>query len=612
MLFRGRNVVVVMQYCSLVLSFGLWQPPSADEWKHRNIFQILTDRWYDPTGQNKPCRIDASGAEKDRDALWRFCGGTFAGIADSLDDLQELGYDAIWISPIVENMGTDAEDGYHGYWAKDFYTIAPQFGGREGLLKLKNELHKRNMYLMVDIVANHAIACESNDFQSSDLDEGKPCPLLNQVTPFNDQKYYHEYQQIVGNYPVLPDGAIPCGMEITMPDGNTWCETDKLIETGWMFTLADLNETNPETKEILFAWIKDLVQEYEIDGLRLDSTQYMSQFFWKDFMVASGIDYAVGEITSPQVGYCARTSQITNGRLNTLNYPLFYRIREIMGFRSWWNDAQQKTVYQKAPMELLGVLWHQGISNKNSTHTYADPFGLGNFLENHDQIKFLYECYHSSHATGLTFSKEQCLRKLRSAVALIQFWPGVPINYYSTDVLWDLLPSQALVDHDRYALADVFARLPMWNSPNALKSDRRLRGQKDGEVTTFREFMKRVTSTRKKKQIGTTDFEQVFSSETVFCWRRMNPVSKETVLLACLNNAEHNDESPTAIIDLDRVGPPIQSDTLALCNIFESTTCLPKTTSTARQHSLVLPSSEPIVFAVTEQPVDPSWSVLFQ
>jgi len=62
-----------------------------------------------------------------------------------------LGFDAIWITPVVENT----PGGYHGYWAKDLYKINPFYGTSEELKELVNAAHERDMYVMVDVVANH-------------------------------------------------------------------------------------------------------------------------------------------------------------------------------------------------------------------------------------------------------------------------------------------------------------------------------------------------------------------------------------------------------------------------------------------------------------------------
>ncbi len=63
----------------------------------------------------------------------------------------DLGFDAIWISPIVDNY----DSGYHGYWARKWYSINSHFGTSDDLKRLIVECHKRDIWVMVDIVANH-------------------------------------------------------------------------------------------------------------------------------------------------------------------------------------------------------------------------------------------------------------------------------------------------------------------------------------------------------------------------------------------------------------------------------------------------------------------------
>jgi alpha-amylase len=62
-----------------------------------------------------------------------------------------MGFDAIWISPVVDNY----DGGYHGYWARDMYGINSHYGGANALKTLVAECHKRDIWVMVDIVANH-------------------------------------------------------------------------------------------------------------------------------------------------------------------------------------------------------------------------------------------------------------------------------------------------------------------------------------------------------------------------------------------------------------------------------------------------------------------------
>ena len=84
-----------------------------------------------------------------------------------------MGFDAIWISPIVDNT----PGGYHGYWARDWYKVNENFGSEDDLKNLVNEAHNRGIYVMVDVVANH-VGPVGTDYST--------------ISPFNKAEHYHE------------------------------------------------------------------------------------------------------------------------------------------------------------------------------------------------------------------------------------------------------------------------------------------------------------------------------------------------------------------------------------------------------------------------------------
>jgi alpha-amylase len=89
-----------------------------------------------------------------------------------------MGFTAIWISPVTEQLSGDTGDGeaYHGYWQQKMwvactvssrwamlfmtttrYHLNSNFGTANDLKDLASALHNRGMYLMVDVVANHMV-----------------------------------------------------------------------------------------------------------------------------------------------------------------------------------------------------------------------------------------------------------------------------------------------------------------------------------------------------------------------------------------------------------------------------------------------------------------------
>ncbi|KID94029.1 alpha-amylase A type-3 precursor, partial [Metarhizium majus ARSEF 297] len=94
---------------TLTLLAQLAHAADTNAWKSRSIYFALTDRIARSSNDNggDPC-----------DNLGDYCGGTFQGLEGKLDYIRGMGFDAIWITPVVAN----AAGGYHGYWAQDLTT----------------------------------------------------------------------------------------------------------------------------------------------------------------------------------------------------------------------------------------------------------------------------------------------------------------------------------------------------------------------------------------------------------------------------------------------------------------------------------------------------------
>ena len=76
--------------------------------------------------------------------------GDFQGIAEKLDYIKDLGCTAIWLNPCFESPFGDA-----GYDVSDYYKAAKRYGTNEGLKRLFDEVHKRGMHILLDLVPGH-------------------------------------------------------------------------------------------------------------------------------------------------------------------------------------------------------------------------------------------------------------------------------------------------------------------------------------------------------------------------------------------------------------------------------------------------------------------------
>jgi alpha-amylase len=126
--------------CLLYLT-SLAAAADTNAWKSRSIYFVLTDR------------IARSSSDTGGSAcgdLGNYCGGTFKGLESKLDYIKGLGFDAIWITPVIasefKSIGScrksnvdqrqDSAGGYHGYWAQDLYSINSNYGTAADLKSL--------------------------------------------------------------------------------------------------------------------------------------------------------------------------------------------------------------------------------------------------------------------------------------------------------------------------------------------------------------------------------------------------------------------------------------------------------------------------------------------
>lgn len=263
----------------------------ANGWRNRTIYQVLTDRFAIPKGLTvEPCdaRHLNSGLH---------CGGTWRGIYEHLDYIQDMNFDAIWISPIVANMPdwTSDGEGYPGYWQQSLYEINPSFGTEDDLNELITEIHNRGMLLMLDIVVNH-MAVPGPFPSDGNLD-------YSIMHPFNDEKYYHKY------CPNKYDDQDMTNLQ------DCWLGGEGTL-------LADLDSENLEVQTMLALWIKNQIWKYGVDGLRIDAAMNVPAEFFTNFMAEADV-FATGETYTEYKELACPFSE-TIGSI--LNYPVYFKL----------------------------------------------------------------------------------------------------------------------------------------------------------------------------------------------------------------------------------------------------------------------------------------------
>ncbi|MDH7447026.1 starch-binding protein [Aquimarina sp. 2201CG14-23] len=130
------------------------------DFREETIYFLMTTRFFDgdpnnnaPTewsSYNPDPTINPSITDPN-DVTWR---GDFKGLIQKLDYIKDLGFTAIWITPIVHNR---SPLDYHGYHAWDFTKVDPRLESPGATFQdLINEIHARDMKIVLDVVTNHA------------------------------------------------------------------------------------------------------------------------------------------------------------------------------------------------------------------------------------------------------------------------------------------------------------------------------------------------------------------------------------------------------------------------------------------------------------------------
>jgi len=177
-------------------------------------------------------------------------GGTLQGILENLDYIQEMGCNTIYLNPIF--MAGE----YHKYDLMDYFHIDPCFGTDQDFTALVNEIHKRDMRIIIDGVFNH---CGWRFFAFEDVvRKGKESPYWEWFYRLEEPVIRPEDEASYPNYACF-------GYERKMP---------KLM--------LDYPEARDYFISVGVHWVK----EYDIDGWRLDVANEVNDGFWRGFRQA--------------------------------------------------------------------------------------------------------------------------------------------------------------------------------------------------------------------------------------------------------------------------------------------------------------------------------------
>ncbi|MEL7243172.1 MAG: alpha-amylase family glycosyl hydrolase, partial [Cyanobacteria bacterium J06573_2] len=238
------------------------------EFRQETIYFIVVDRFYDGNPRNNK-GFNSELYDPDREEWGKYWGGDLKGIIDKLDYLKNMGVTAVWLTPLfeqVEELFIESA-AIHGYWTKDFKRLNPRFIAPDDdpslnktqdtrntdFDRLIEELHNRNMKLILDIVCNHS-SPDTGGSKGELYDDGV------KIADFNDDKdnWYHHYGEV-----------------------SDW-ENEWQVQNCELSGLATFNENNIQYRSYIKSAIKQWLDR-GVDALRVDTVKHMPIWFWQEF-----------------------------------------------------------------------------------------------------------------------------------------------------------------------------------------------------------------------------------------------------------------------------------------------------------------------------------------
>jgi glycosidase len=441
-----RTVMIGTETRSFTTPFA-----SPQDWRDVWIYFLMLDRFNRADGR------DPVSMPHDR-PCGEFQGGTFNGVRERLGYLKELGAGAVWLSPVLKNRQSDRGT-FHGYGIQDFLQPEPRFASTPGkaveeLRALVDEAHALGLYVIFDIVLNHAGDVFGYTGLGSATDGGPD------IKPI---EWRDETGHARPDFPVIED--IPSAQRTA--DGLVWPaelqrnsffrRKGRGAEAGGDFEslkefVTDVRDGAmfPVRNALILAY-QHAIARYDIDGVRIDTLKFVERDFARTFgnamreyalSIGKKNFFSFGEVFDGEdriaefIGRNTRDADDIVGVDAALDFPLFFTLPSVA--KGFAPPTRVIDVYARRKQVEREVL---------SSHGEAGRFFV-TFLDNHD----MKERFRAAATDAPDFFDPQVIL----GVAVLFGLQGIPCIYYGTE--------QGL--HGR-GDSDQFVREALWGKPGA-------------------------------------------------------------------------------------------------------------------------------------------------
>jgi glycosidase len=361
------------------------------------IYFVMPDRYRN----GDPSNDHGDGFDPTNTAF--FHGGDLKGLTGNcqkgdsgLARIKDLGFTAIWITPIVrQQKATSGGAGYHGYWGVDFLSVEPHLGTAEDLSALSRCAKKLGVKLILDVVTNHT----GDVIQYQDRTAFLPIGKENEKNPawLNDLTNYHN----VGDM------------------NRCWGE-GSCTQIGDFYGLDDL----ATEKEVVYKGLIDIysqwIEKYGFEGFRVDTARHVDNNFFKNW--SPGIHQSAARAGIKDFTIFGEVWDV-----NPINLVSFIRDR---GLQTALDFPFQRTAVQFSSgysgAEVMANLFD---ADDMYTTPQSTASNLVTFLGNHDmgRVGFLL-------TANQTDAEKNLLERTQFAHALMYFSRGIPTVYYGDEV----------------------------------------------------------------------------------------------------------------------------------------------------------------------------------
>ena len=466
---------------------SIYQRHSIPDWVYGSVmYQVFPERFANGRSEINPENTIEWGSVPTR---LDFQGGDLYGVIDKLDHIESLGVNILYLNPIFLSGST------HKYDSWDHFKVDPTLGGDDGLRDLISNCHDRNIKVILDCSLNHV---HPRHFAFQDIvKNGENSEYKNWFTIFDyPVRLIHRPHLYANTYKVGWDGneeEYKRYLEKTFDETKVPVEVrdddGPIVEPSYKawWGVPDMPKVNFESKEAR-QWALDVtkhwIENFDIDGWRMDVAKELDFSFWKEFR---DIAHKANKETLLISEIFGDTSQWLQG--DRFDGTMNYSFREAM------------TDYF-ATKRINNKEFADSLANLYSMYSFEALSSCQNLLSSHDVKRFLNRC--GNEEDGIL-----------GAIFLQATFPGIAGIYYGDEI--------GLGGAD-----DPFNREPFpWHSEESWNS-------------TILDYTKKLMNIKKSSSIFKYGrFELLDDNEQFVAFRR---ILKDESMLCIINRSKSNDD----------------------------------------------------------------------